>query len=162
MMHVGLGRAHPLHIEYIHLGACLAFIQDIMTEAILSHPRLPMQRKIALVKAIGKVLWIQNDLMAKWHLEDGFEFKHDEESIAVEREGFLHGKKIISEDYGGENDGTPTQAPLHSPSRIPRPSGDISTCPFSGLSETSLEDKLSVADGQTQMAEAVVMDAGSR
>ena len=71
MIHAGLGRAHRLHIEYIHLGVCLAFIQDILTEAILSHPRLSMPRKVALVKAIGKVIWIQNDLMARWQLRDG-------------------------------------------------------------------------------------------
>ncbi|KAG8411125.1 hypothetical protein J3458_016235 [Metarhizium acridum] len=28
MMHVGLGRKHPLHIEYVHLGTCLGFIQE--------------------------------------------------------------------------------------------------------------------------------------
>lgn len=58
MMHVGLGRAHPLHIEYIHLGVCLAFIQDIMTEAILSHPKLSLHRKTALIKALGKIIWL--------------------------------------------------------------------------------------------------------
>jgi hypothetical protein len=71
MIHAGPGRVHHLHIEYVHLGVCLAFIQDILTEAILSHPRLPMPRKVALVKAIGKVIWIQNDLMARWQLRDG-------------------------------------------------------------------------------------------
>lgn len=75
MMHVGLGRDHPLHIEYIHLGACFAFIQDILTEAILSHPRLAMTRKIAITKAISKVIWIQNDLMAKWSINNREEVK---------------------------------------------------------------------------------------
>ncbi|KAI0486874.1 Protoglobin-domain-containing protein [Xylaria cf. heliscus] len=66
MMHVGRGREHPLHIEYVHIGACLSFIQDTLTEALLSHPRLRMEKKVALVKALGKVIWIQNDLFAKW------------------------------------------------------------------------------------------------
>ncbi|GAW24553.1 hypothetical protein ANO14919_141400 [Xylariales sp. No.14919] len=65
-MHVGRGRQHPLHIEYVHIGACLSFIQDTLTEALLSHPRLRMEKKVALVKALGKVIWIQNDLFAKW------------------------------------------------------------------------------------------------
>ena len=63
---MGRGREHPLHIEYVHIGACLSFIQDTLTEALLSHPRLRMERKVALVKALGKVIWIQNDLFAKW------------------------------------------------------------------------------------------------
>ncbi|KAH7014626.1 Protoglobin-domain-containing protein, partial [Microdochium trichocladiopsis] len=65
IMHVGLGREHPLHVEYIHLGATIALIHEVMTEAILSHPRLSLSRKIAIMKALGKVIWIQNDLIAK-------------------------------------------------------------------------------------------------
>ncbi|CCF42212.1 hypothetical protein CH063_12277 [Colletotrichum higginsianum] len=138
MMHVGLGRKHPLHIEYIHLGACLSFIQDIMTEAILSHPRLTMQRKIALVKALGKVIWIQNDLMAKWHVRDGAEFARggggddDDEGPEIEEEGYLHGRKILESESDEENAvGGP-----RSPSRLPRPNsagGGGGVCPFTGI-----------------------------
>jgi Protoglobin len=129
MMHVGLGRTHPLHIEYIHLGACLSFIQDIMTEAILSHPKLPLPRKIALVKALGKIIWIQNDLMAKWHIREGVdEFAVNDDDIEVEEEGYLHGKKIVSESDEEEADpGTPTGG---------APTG---TCPFSGMAK-GMED----------------------
>ncbi|KAL0933958.1 uncharacterized protein CTRU02_210757 [Colletotrichum truncatum] len=139
MMHVGLGRAHPLHIEYVHLGACLSFIQDIMTEAILSHPRLHMQRKIALVKALGKVIWIQNDLMAKWHVKDGAEFKRDDEEPVIEEEGYLHGKKVL--DSESDEDNGPK-----SPSRIPRPNsaGGGGVCPFTGI--TTGVEGLKVAD----------------
>jgi hypothetical protein len=133
MMHVGLGRAHPLHIEYIHLGICLAFIQDLLTEAILSHPKLQLQRKIALVKAIGKVIWIQNDLMAKWHIEDGDDFKKSDKEFIIEREGFLHGKKVLEDSDEETEEGTHTPQP-QSPSRIPRPMASESTCPFSGMS----------------------------
>lgn len=59
-MHVGMGRRHPLHVEYVHIGVCLGFIQDVMFEAILSHPRLKLEMKIAMVKSLTKVLWIQN------------------------------------------------------------------------------------------------------
>ena len=68
MMHVGQGRAHPLHVEYVHIGATLSFVQDILTEAILSHPKMRMDRKIGLVKAISKVIWIQNDLFARHYI----------------------------------------------------------------------------------------------
>jgi hypothetical protein len=130
MMHVGLGRTHPLHIEYIHLGACLSFIQDIMTEAILSHPKLPLPRKIALVKALGKIIWIQNDLMAKWHIREGVdEFAvNDDDDIEVEAEGYLHGKKIVRDEDDEEADpGTPTGT---SPAGV---------CPFSGMAK-GMED----------------------
>jgi len=121
MMHVGLGRTHPLHIEYIHLGVCLSFIQDIINEAILSHPRLPLDRKIALVKALGKVIWIQNDLFAKWHIRDGVdEFAVDHEEMVIEKEGYLHGKKILS--GSDEEDQEEAETPVSAPP---------SACPFS-------------------------------
>jgi hypothetical protein len=138
MMHVGLGRKHPLHIEYVHLGVCLGFIQDIMTEAILSHPRLHIQRKTALVKALNKVIWIQNDLMAKWHVKDGAEFEIGDSDIEVEREGYLHGKRIIGDGSGSgteDDDDASEQHQSNPPSRIPHPAGATAggVCPFSGM-----------------------------
>lgn len=97
MMHTGKGRAKPLHIEYIHIGMVLSIIQDTMTEAILSHPRLHLPRKIALVKAIGKVMWIQNDLFAKWYTRDGDEFADEKDTRPIEQEGYIHGKKVVDD-----------------------------------------------------------------
>jgi len=45
MMHVSCGRQHPLHVEYVHIGVTPSFIQDILSEALLSHPRLKLDRK---------------------------------------------------------------------------------------------------------------------
>lgn len=56
LMHVGKGRRNPLHVDYVFLGACLGYIQDAMMESILSHPKLHRTRKIAIVKAINKVI----------------------------------------------------------------------------------------------------------
>lgn len=55
MMHVGRGRQHPLHVEYVHISVTLSFIHDILSEALLSHLRLKLDRKI-LVEALGKVI----------------------------------------------------------------------------------------------------------
>lgn len=132
-MHVGLGRAHPLHVEYIHLGVCLSFIQDILTEAILSHPRLHLQRKVALVKAIGKVIWIQNDLMAKWHVKDGAEFLKEGAEVVVEKEGYLHGKKMLQEEVGEDVAGV---------------------CPFSGVRREMEDLKVGETNGGEGTPEA--------
>ncbi|KND91983.1 hypothetical protein TOPH_03499 [Tolypocladium ophioglossoides CBS 100239] len=134
MMHVGLGRKHPLHIEYVHLGACLGFIQDIMTEAILSHPRLHIQRKTALIKALGKVIWIQNDLMAKWHVKDGAEFETGDSDIEVEGEGYLHGKKILGEGSDEDHDSADTVEGRGT--AVP-----VGVCPFSGVSMETMGSK---------------------
>lgn len=130
MMHTGRGREHPLHIEYVHIGACLAFIQDTLTEALLSHPRLRMDKKIALVRAIGKVIWVQNDLFAKYYVRDGDEFAEEMEKREVEPEGFLHGKKILDDI----EEGLPSSA----------------ACPFSDLSAAAKADACTGCGDKTE------------
>ncbi|KAI5805404.1 Protoglobin-domain-containing protein [Peziza echinospora] len=157
MMHVGQGRKHPLHVEYIHMGVLLGFVQDIMIEAILNHPRLKMEQKIAVIKALGKVLWIQNDLFAKWYVRDGDEFFTDKDGSEedLEPEGVLHGQVIVPNLDGDDvvivdedghsdpdalHDHTPTKSPAGG--KIPRPStkrdsdgaaAGAGGCPFSGM-----------------------------
>lgn len=106
MMHSGQSRQLPLNIEYIHLGVCLGYIQDIWIEAMLSHPHLSLRRKIALVRAVNKILWIQNDLFARYHSSDGEEFA-DEMSLfndADEQEGYLGDKRILGSSSGSSTD----------------------------------------------------------
>jgi hypothetical protein len=133
MMHVGRGRAHPLHVEYIHVGATLAFVQDVLVEAILEHPRLAMHRKIALVKALGKVVWIQNDLFAKWYVRDGDEYDEERLVPEVEAEGWLHGKRVLGGDGsgdGGEGD-------------------DVGACPFKNLAMSTQEPDSGSGESQS-------------
>lgn len=80
-MHSGQERLHPLNIEYIHISACLGYIADIFLEAVMGHPQLTLKKKMALMRALNKVVWIQNDLFAKWHVRDGEEFD-DELSLS--------------------------------------------------------------------------------
>lgn len=135
MMHVGRGREHPLHVEYVHIGACLGFIQDTLTEALLSHPRIKMDRKMALVKALNKVIWIQNDLFAKWYVRDGDEFADDVDKSRdkkpagyCEQEGYLDGRKIL-DDIDEE-----LPARKEDPdATTPRSPSSPTTCPFSGI-----------------------------
>ncbi|KAH9991416.1 Protoglobin-domain-containing protein [Xylariaceae sp. FL0662B] len=134
MMHTGRGREHPLHIEYVHMGATLAFIQDTLTEALLSHPRLRMDKKIALVRALGKVIWVQNDLFAKWYVRDGEEYADEMEKPDIEDEGYLHGKRIL-EDIEEGSSGSPTAG----------------TCPFSGVLKTDPDDDATVLPDRTKV-----------
>ncbi len=128
MMHTGLGRTHPLHIEYIHIGAALSVIQDVLNEAILSHPRLPLPRKIAILKALNKVIWIQNDLFTKWYVHDGEEYTDGIDYGVIEKEGWLNGKKVLDPDNVSEASDD-TACPV-SRSKIPVASG---VCPFTGI-----------------------------
>ena len=154
-MHIGKGRRNPLHVDYIFLGACMAYIQDSLFEAILSHPRLDLSRKIAVVKALGKVIWIQNDLFAKWHSLDGLEYQQpeadaDDIELAAEREGYLNGKRFLGKDNASSLSGgsgsssaddasslrTTSTASSSGKTSLGRPLDEamhLGRCPFSGI-----------------------------
>jgi hypothetical protein len=128
MLHTGRGKREPLNVEFVHIGATLGFLQDVLMEAVLSHPRLKMERKIAVVRALGKVLWIQNDLFAKWYVRDGEEFAAQRRYPREEREGFVNGKMVIDPeqpDFSGEE--------CFSPSEVGSPVEELAQCPFAGI-----------------------------
>lgn len=129
-MHCGRGRMNPLNIEYMHVGICLGFIQDVFTEALMSHPRLPLRRKVDLVRAIGKVIWIQNDLFAKWYVRDGEEFADETPDINnVDKEGYLGDRRMLGENSPSSgNSSEDDQSSVNSCPAEPKPR----TCPFSG------------------------------
>lgn len=161
-MHVGRGRKHPLHIEYVHIGACLAFIQDTLTEALLSHPRIKMDRKVALVKALGKVIWIQNDLFAKWYVRDGDEFADEMEQHEYEKEGYLDGRKVLDdidevvekEKEKEDRDATPTSP--RSPSACP-----FSSIPIRQKAETGLPKQEKAAGKTAEISAPQVVVEGA-
>jgi len=101
--HAGSDRTKCLSIEYVHLSAAVGHLQNLLNEAILNHPRLKSERKMALVKAIGKVMWIQNDLFARWQSRDG-EGRPPDHPKRVESEGYLHGLNVLAR---AENDAAP-------------------------------------------------------
>jgi hypothetical protein len=55
-MHVGLGRKHPLNVDYVHLGATLGIVQDLLFEAILGHPRY-RESPLDPERSFGKVAY---------------------------------------------------------------------------------------------------------
>jgi len=69
-MHVGSGRRNPLHVDYMFLGICMGYIQDAFTESILTNTTVDLRLRISIVRALGKLIWIQNDLLARWHVQE--------------------------------------------------------------------------------------------
>lgn len=137
MMHCGQERLYKLNVEYIHIGACLGYIQDIFTEALMSHPRLSLQRKVALLRAVNKIIWIQNDLFAKWRVRDGEEFADEMSEVIIDdKEGYLGDKKILGD---GSTSGSSTDDDRSSLKSSIAPSGHSiapsPVCPFTGASK---------------------------
>ncbi|KAJ5384734.1 hypothetical protein N7517_002645 [Penicillium concentricum] len=157
MMHSGQVRRSPLNIEYIHIGACMGYIQDIWIEAMMSHPHLSLRRKIALVRAVNKILWIQNDLFARYHSSDGDEFADemsDFASYAEDQEGYLGNKRMLGSSSGSSTEddrssissGIAPSIDSAAPSTIGNASNSskVSVCPFAemGKASNSTETKI--------------------
>ncbi|KAG6908380.1 hypothetical protein DXG01_004878 [Tephrocybe rancida] len=76
VMHTGVaGFAHrtkkpDLRVEYIHCGALLGYVEDILVNAVATHPDLDLDTKVAVLRATNKLLWIQNDLFARHYVKD--------------------------------------------------------------------------------------------
>lgn len=140
-MHTAQERMHPLNIEYIHMGACLGYIQDLFTEALLSHPTLTISRKTAMIRAISKIIWIQNDLISRWRMRDGEEYADEmSEYITNDKEGYLGDKKILGDSSStassrsGEDDRGSTRSGF-APSVA-------SACPFADTVHSSSQTKI--------------------
>ncbi|KAK4451558.1 Protoglobin-domain-containing protein [Podospora aff. communis PSN243] len=159
MMHTGLGRTHPLHIEYVHIGAALAVIQDILNEAIFSHPRLPLPRKVAITKALNKVIWIQNDLFTKWYVHDGEEFTDGMDFGVIEKEGWLHGKKVLNPEGDGNeseaSDDTASPSDAQAKKKDKAPAG---VCPFTGVSASMAKVKMHDSEPEKKLDGVEVKD----
>ncbi|KAG0633531.1 Protoglobin-domain-containing protein [Tuber brumale] len=93
IMHTGVaGFAHRakkpgLRVEYIHMGLLLGYVVDLVIAAVLAHPDLDNETKSAVLRALNKVIWIQNDLFARHYVVD----LDTPNSVAVPKNGLLHG-----------------------------------------------------------------------
>jgi hypothetical protein len=141
MMHSGQVRRSPLNIEYIHLGACMGYIQDIWIEAMMSHPHLSLRRKIALVRAVNKILWIQNDLFARYHCSDGEEFADEMSMMSFDdQEGYLGDKRILgsSSNSSVDDDRSSISSGVAPSTHSVAPSTKTSTSVAASASKTSV------------------------
>jgi len=65
-VHTPEGGAQKINVEYIHVGALFAYVGDILINAVYN-AGLPRDKELTLIKALNKLLWIQNDLFVKWY-----------------------------------------------------------------------------------------------
>jgi len=85
IMHTGLPgfkyrKNRPeLRVEYIHMGALLGYVVDIVIGAVMGMDDavVDIATKTRVLKALNKVVWIQNDLFARHYLP-----KLDEQVVA--------------------------------------------------------------------------------
>ncbi|KAI9717768.1 MAG: hypothetical protein M1812_004497 [Candelaria pacifica] len=76
IMHTGEpGFAHrknrpELRVEYLHMGMLLGFVEDVVAKTVLEAEELDAAKKVDVVRAFNKLLWIQNDLFARHYVVD--------------------------------------------------------------------------------------------
>lgn len=105
MMHSGQERLHALNIEFIHINVCIGYMQDIFILMLLSHAQLPLDRRIALLRAVNKIIMIQNDLFARHRIRDGEEYANEISEHNISTDEHVESKKTMgSRDSSSIND----------------------------------------------------------
>jgi Protoglobin len=77
-----------LRVEYIHMGALLGYVVDIVVGAVMEMDEIDNLMKSRVIRALNKVVWIQNDLFARHYIG-----KVDVETVTPPLEGVAEGQK---------------------------------------------------------------------
>jgi hypothetical protein len=57
-----------LRVEYIHMAALLGHVVDIVVGAVVEMSEIDNVMKSRVIRALNKVIWIQNDLFARHYI----------------------------------------------------------------------------------------------
>ena len=57
-----------LRVEYIHMGALLGYVVDVVVGAVMGMSEIDVVMKSRVIRALNKVIWIQNDLFARHYI----------------------------------------------------------------------------------------------
>ncbi|KKK27228.1 hypothetical protein ARAM_003271 [Aspergillus rambellii] len=115
LMHVAQERLHKLNIEYVHM---------------------------ALIRAISKIIWIQNDLIAKWRIRDGEEYADEMSEINLDdKEGYLGEKKILGDSSSASSSDDDRASIISSIAPSIAPS-TASACPFAEMTKPATNTKI--------------------
>jgi len=97
LMHTGkLAFAHritkpALRVDYTHCAMLLGYVEDILVNAVVTHPDLDLATKNSVARAANKLIWIQNDLFARHYIKD------DASSTSLWMPG--RGKNVLRQIY---------------------------------------------------------------
>ncbi|KAG8917176.1 hypothetical protein FRC01_002621 [Tulasnella sp. 417] len=62
------GERGTYQVDYVHIGALLGHIHDLLNQAILQLEQLTLEEKTRAISALTKAIWIQNDLIARHYV----------------------------------------------------------------------------------------------
>jgi hypothetical protein len=67
-IHTSHGGNKSINVEYVHINALLGYVQDILLKAICDLDA-DNETKTKLIRAVSKLLCIQNDMFGKYYLQ---------------------------------------------------------------------------------------------
>jgi len=59
-----------LRVDYIHMGLLLSYVSDMVLNAVMKMDDVDFDKRLAVVRAFNKMLWIQNDLFARHYMAE--------------------------------------------------------------------------------------------
>lgn len=60
-----------LRVEYIHMGLLLGYVVDVVVGAVMTMDAVENAMKSRVIRALNKVIWMQNDLFARHYINAG-------------------------------------------------------------------------------------------
>jgi len=60
-----------LRVEYIHMGLLLGYVVDVVVGAVMTMDEVDNVMKSRVIRALNKVIWMQNDLFARHYIPAG-------------------------------------------------------------------------------------------
>jgi hypothetical protein len=75
-----------INVDYIHINALMGYVEDILLKAVCEIDA-DMETKTKVIRAVNKLLWVQNDLFGKWYCESTTTAKPETEK---KKFGYVH------------------------------------------------------------------------
>ena len=69
----------------IHCSALLGYVEDILANAVITHPDLDLELKNKVVRAVNKVIWIQQDLFQRHYIKDAEDVSCLDKYLSLDR-----------------------------------------------------------------------------
>jgi hypothetical protein len=74
----------PLWVDYRDMGLLLGWVENALVDIVMAVEGMELETKIKVVRALNKLIWIQNDLFSRHYVEKSAE-AHEAEQQAGEK-----------------------------------------------------------------------------
>jgi len=76
-----------IQVEYVHIGALLGYVESLLVGAVKSLDEIDIDTKFAAINAVNKLIWVQNDMFARYYTHDGDDVEDNFSGVAKSSRG---------------------------------------------------------------------------